>query len=264
MTAKLREIKVFTTFPHRCSYLEGQEATTLFVDPRQRISTDLYTELSLMGFRRSGDHVYRPHCGTCKACIPSRIAINDFALSKSQRRVVRRNRDLAVTLTNDVFDDEAYTLYKRYIKANHSDGDMYPPDREQYESFLNNGLGCSQYYRLYENNKLVCITVADVMLDGFAAIYTFYEPELHQRSLGTYAVLLQIKEAGNQGLPYVYLGYWIENCKKMSYKTRFAPLEFLVDGEWTSQMHNDDHQKSIDHQRIPQAIAFRSDKPLGT
>ena len=232
MTANLREIKVFTTFPHRCSYLPEKEATTLFVDPRQRITPELYTELSLMGFRRSGDHIYRPHCHSCNACAAARVVADEFVPSRSQRRVINANADLRLKITDSVIDDEAYELYERYIMEKHADGDMFPPDREQYESFLNNSLGCTQYFRLYDKDQLVCVAVSDQMLDGLAAIYTFYDPELDKRSLGTFAVLLQISQAKKLGLPFVYLGYLIDGCRKMSYKTRFKPLEMLSNGRW--------------------------------
>ena len=232
MTASLREIKVYTTFPHRCSYLEGEEATTLFVDPRQKLSQELYTQLSLLGFRRSGDHVYRPHCARCSACIASRVRVAEFEPSRTQRRITRRNADLRLEQSESILDDEAYNLYRHYIESRHADGDMYPPERDQYESFLNDGLGCANYYRFYQGSRLVAVTVADKMLDGLAAIYTFYDPELEKRSLGTYAVLLQIEHAQQSKLPYVYLGYWIEGCRKMEYKTRFQPLEMLLNGQW--------------------------------
>ena len=235
MTASLREIKVYTTFPHRCSYLEGEEATTLFVDPRQKLSQELYTQLSLLGFRRSGDHVYRPHCARCSACIASRVRVAEFQASRSLRRISRRNADLRVERSDSIADDEAYDLYRYYIESRHADGDMYPPEREQYESFLNDGLGCANYYRLYQGDRLVAVTVADQMLDGLAAIYTFFDPDQPQRSLGTEAILLQIRQAQSMGLPFVYLGYWIDGCRKMSYKSRFPPLELFVDGHWQQQ-----------------------------
>jgi arginyl-tRNA--protein-N-Asp/Glu arginylyltransferase len=232
VTASLREIKVYTTFPHRCSYLEGEEATTLFVDPRQKLSQELYTQLSLLGFRRSGDHVYRPHCARCSACIASRVRVKEFEPGRTQRRISRRNADLRVEQSDSILDDEAYSLYRYYIESRHADGDMYPPERDQYESFLNDGLGCAIYYRLYQGNKLVAVTVADKMLDGLAAIYSFFDPDQSQRSLGTEAILLQIREAKAMDLPFVYLGYWIDGCRKMSYKARFSPLELFVDGQW--------------------------------
>ena len=235
MTASLREIKVYTTFPHRCSYLEGEEATTLFVDPRQKLSQELYTQLSLLGFRRSGDHVYRPHCARCSACIASRVRVAEFGLSRNQKRISRRNADLRLEQSESILDNEAFNLYRYYIESRHADGDMYPPEREQYEAFLNDGLGCANYYRLYQGNRLVAVTVADKMLDGLAAIYTFFDPDQPQRSLGTEAILLQIRQARSMGLPFVYLGYWIDGCRKMSYKSRFSPLELFVDGHWQLQ-----------------------------
>jgi arginine-tRNA-protein transferase len=232
VTASLREIKVYTTFPHRCSYLSDREATTLFVDPRQRIGNHLYTQLSQLGFRRSGDHVYRPHCARCNACIASRVIVPEFSLSKSQKRIAKRNADLRVERSEHIEDEQAFELYRRYIEIKHADGDMYPPDREQYSTFLNNGLGCTRYYRFYLGEQLLAVTVADQMDDGLAAVYTFYEPSEERRSLGTLAVLYQIKEARRLGLQHVYLGYWIRDCGKMSYKTRFQPLELLIDGTW--------------------------------
>ena len=235
MTASLREIKVYTTFPHRCSYLENEEATTLFVDPRQALSPELYTQLSLLGFRRSGDHVYRPHCANCNACIASRVRVDEFSPGRTQRRISRRNRDLRLETTESIDDDEAFNFYRHYIEARHADGDMYPPVRDHYDSFLNVGLGCATYYRLYEGNRLIAVTVADKMLDGLAAIYTFFDPAQSKRSLGTEAILLQIREARAMGLSFVYLGYWIDGCRKMSYKARYTPLELFVDGQWQAQ-----------------------------
>lgn len=232
MTASLRDIKVYTTFPHACSYLEGEEATTLFIDPRQRISQDLYTHLSMIGFRRSGDHVYRPHCARCSACTPARIPVSAFKRSRSQARVWSRNADLRVEVATSIFDDASYELYCRYIEQRHSDGDMFPPDREQYESFLNNGLGCTLYFKIYEEDRLIGVVVSDQMLDGLAAIYTFYDPAEERRSLGTFAVLYQVEQALKEGLDHVYLGYWIQNCTKMSYKARFKPLELFLNGQW--------------------------------
>jgi len=232
VTASLRDIRVYTTFPHACSYLPGEEATTLFVDPRQAISKELYSQLSLMGFRRSGEHIYRPHCARCQACIASRVPVAEFRRTRSQNRVWKRNQDLKVLASNSIFDDEAWSLYCRYIEARHADGDMYPPDWEQYRSFLNNGLGSTLYFRFYSEERLIMVMVADQMEDGLSAIYTFYDPDEEARSLGTMAVLYQIEQCRDAGLDHVYLGYWIQNCEKMNYKSRFRPIELLQSGRW--------------------------------
>ncbi len=234
MTSSLRDLKVYTTYPHSCSYLKDQQATTLFIDPRQEVDQHLYSNLSLLGFRRSGNHIYRPHCAQCNACVPSRIAVKDFEPSRTQKRTLRRNRDLSVERTADIRDETSYDLYRRYIEQRHADGDMFPPDREQFESFLNNAWDCTRYFRFYDHNRLLALAVVDVMVDGLSAIYTFFEPDEDQRSLGTYAVLWQIEQAREMGLDYLYLGYWIKNCRKMAYKAEFKPLELYLDGQWTA------------------------------
>lgn len=234
MTSSMRDLKVYTTYPHSCSYLEDQEATTLFVDPRQSVDKKLYSKLSVLGFRRSGNHIYRPHCSHCDACIPARIPVADFAMSRGQRRVWKRNRDLLVAGSEDILDDEAFELYHRYICLRHADGDMYPPDREQYEAFLNGVWDCTRYYRFYARDSLIAVAVVDELEDGLSAIYTFFEPDESRRSLGSHAILWQVEQAREQGLEYVYLGYWIKNCRKMAYKSEYRPLELYVNSRWTT------------------------------
>lgn len=232
MTSSLRDLKVYTTYPHSCSYLEDQEATTLFIDPRQEVDQHLYSSLSMLGFRRSGSHIYRPHCSGCRACIPARIPVQRFKPNRSQRRTLKRNRDLAVEHTRDIRDEQAFQLYQRYIRERHADGDMYPPDREQYESFLNNAWDCTRYYRFYDHRKLVAVAVVDVMTDGLSAIYTFFDPDEEQRGLGNFAILWQVEQAREMGLHYLYLGYWISNCRKMAYKAAYRPLELYQNNRW--------------------------------
>lgn len=235
MTSSLRDLKVYTTYPHRCSYLEGEEATTLFIDPRQPVDQTLYSNLSMLGFRRSGNHIYRPHCSHCSACIPARVPVEDFTPRRSQRRCIKRNADLTVSARRTIADDESYTLYDRYIRSRHADGDMYPPDRDQFESFLNAPWGCTEYYEFRdETQQLLAVAVVDAMLDGLSAIYTFYDPDAQfdPRALGKYAILWQIEHCRARGLPYVYLGYWIRRCRKMAYKADYQPLEVLVNNQW--------------------------------
>ena len=234
MTSSVRDLKVYTTYPHSCSYLEDQEATTLFVDPRQRVDQKLYSNLSLLGFRRSGNHIYRPHCTHCDACIPARIPVATFTPKRGQRRTSNRNADLRVQKTEDIRDDAAFDLYRRYIGQRHADGDMYPPDREQYESFLNNAWDCTGYYRFYEQDRLIALAVVDELVDGLSAIYTFFDPDADKRSLGSYAILWQIEKAREMGLDYLYLGYWIRDCQKMAYKSDYRPLELYIKSSWTT------------------------------
>lgn len=234
MTSSVRDLKVYTTYPHTCSYLEDQEAVTLFVDPRTKVDQKLYSNLSMLGFRRSGAHIYRPHCMQCQACIPARVVVEDFEPDRRQRRTLKRNDGLTITECDTIDDPEAYDLYCRYIELRHHDGDMYPPDREQYETFLSNEWGVTRYYRFYDKNRLLAVAVTDQLEDGLSAIYTFFDPEEQQRSLGGYAVLWQIEQARKQGLSYVYLGYWIKNCQKMAYKSEYRPLEVFLGNRWST------------------------------
>lgn len=234
MTSSMRDLKVYTTYPHSCSYLEDQEATTLFVDPRQPVDRGLYSNLSVLGFRRSGNHIYRPHCSNCDACIPARIPVGLHEPRRSQNRILKRNSDLVVEATDDIRDEAAFDLYRRYIEQRHADGDMYPPDREQYESFLNNAWECTSYFRFYERGKLVAVAVADELLDGMSAIYTFFDPDAGRRSLGAFAILWQIQRVQERNLDYLYLGYWIKGCQKMSYKSEYRPLELYLNGRWST------------------------------
>ncbi len=234
MTSSMRDLKVYTTYPHSCSYLDDQEATTLFVDPRQQVDKQLYSKLSVLGFRRSGNHIYRPHCAHCEACVPARIPVVHFQPSRSQRRTVQRNEDLRVRRSDDLRDEEAFRLYCHYIELRHADGDMYPPDREQYESFLNNAWECTHYYRFYDQRALVALAVVDELQDGLSAIYTFYDPLQDKRSLGSFAILWQVQRARAMGLDYLYLGYWIKGCRKMTYKSAYRPLELHVKNRWTA------------------------------
>lgn len=232
MTSSLRDLKVYTTYPHRCSYLDGEEATTLFIDPRQTVDQPLYSNLSLLGFRRSGNHIYRPHCSHCNACIPARVPVADFRPSRSQKRCLKSNADVEVKQLDCIANEACYALYERYIQARHADGDMYPPDRDQYESFLNDPWGVTRYFGFHVDGKLLAVAVVDEMIDGLSAIYTFYEPTEDARSLGRYAVLWQILLCQERDLPHVYLGYWIRNCAKMAYKADFRPLEVMVNNQW--------------------------------
>jgi leucyl-tRNA---protein transferase len=228
----LANVRVFATYPHNCSYLPGQQATTLFVDPSTTIDAHTYSQLSMIGFRRSGPHLYRPHCGACSACVPARVPVTHFEPKRSHRRILARNRDLTAHLVDSIHTDAHFALYSRYIQQRHRDGDMYPPDREQYDSFLTREWGSTSYVEFRAGGQLLAVAVLDRLENGLSAIYTYYDPDEAKRSLGTYVILWQIQLARDLALPAVYLGYWIRNCPKMNYKTRFRPIELLANGHW--------------------------------
>lgn len=229
----LSTIRLFATHPHSCSYLEGQDATTVFVDPKEPVTGELYQQLSELGFRRSGCHIYRPQCSHCQACIPARVPVRIFRPTRQQRRCANRNSDLEIRQTANIDTDEHYQLYERYIEQRHQDGDMYPATRSQYQSFLTKEWGITRYLEMRLEGKLIGVAVTDEMQNALSAVYTFYDPDLQRRSLGTFAILLQIQRALDLGLDYVYLGYWIKASQKMNYKSHYRPLELLVNRRWT-------------------------------
>jgi arginyl-tRNA--protein-N-Asp/Glu arginylyltransferase len=230
----IRDLRFFLTVPHACSYLEGHEATTLFLDPQESHGQGIYDSLALLGFRRSGRHLYRPHCEGCSACVSVRIPVDDFQPSRSQRRVARRNGDLSLVERPALFDVEHYALYERYIQVRHWDGDMFPPSREQYRTFLTLDEPYSRLLEFRQDGRLIAVSAFDRLEHGLSAIYTFFDPDpdYDRRSLGTFAVLSLLNLAYREGLPHVYLGYWIRQCRKMAYKEAYRPLEALEGRHW--------------------------------
>jgi arginine-tRNA-protein transferase len=222
----------FITPAHPCSYLPKRNAQTLFLDPRETITPQTYQQLTEQGFRRSGGHLYRPHCKTCQACVPTRLPVAEFVTRRSQRRTLARNTDLAVRVEPATYSPAHYSLYASYIAGRHRDGDMYPPSPDQFRSFLLSQWSDTLFVNSFLDGKLVAVAVTDKLDDGLSAIYTFFDPALEQRSLGVQSILQQIELARELGLPHLYLGYWIRDAEKMRYKTDYRPAELFVNGRW--------------------------------
>jgi arginine-tRNA-protein transferase len=232
MTREQRTPEIYLSMPHPCSYLPGRMATTLFVDPRFPLDKQQFGRFMQLGFRRSGDLVYRPHCVDCSACVPVRIPVESFRPRRGQRRVWARNRDLEVIEHPAVFDRAHFDLYLRYQSHRHAGGGMDDPDPRKYTQFLvGNGID-TVFYEMRLSGELLAVAVADHLPDGLSAVYTFYAPEAQARGLGVYAVLWEIAQARALGLPYLYLGYWIRECPKMAYKADYRPLEVYRQGHW--------------------------------
>ena len=228
----LEKIRLYLTEPHPCSYPPDRQATTAFVDPRVEVDAELYNRLSDMGFRRSGRYVYTPRCASCKACIPIRIDAAAFTPNRVQRKCLNRNRDLTVALVDNVDLDEHYPLYERYISLRHSEGDMYPPSRAQYQDFIGRPWHSTSFLELRHRGRLLGCAVTDWLRNGLSAIYTHFDPAEERRSLGTFAILKQIETVLAQGKRYVYLGFWIRDSAKMNYKIRYRPAELFVNDAW--------------------------------
>lgn len=233
--ADLSELRFFQAVEHDCGYLPERRASNIFVDPTLELDASVYSFLSNYGFRRSGNHVYRPHCNGCQACVPYRVAVSDFTPSRSQKRCIKRNRDLKVCKVTRIDKEEYYLLYAKYISLRHQDGDMYPPTREQYENFLTTEWGLTHFLAMRdENNALVSVAVCDQLSNGLSAMYSFFDPELSLRGLGVFNILYQIEWARELDLRYLYLGYWIKDCRKMAYKMQYHPYQLFENGQWRS------------------------------
>lgn len=234
MNDELSSKQFYLTPTHPCSYLDDRQARTLFLDPRDTIDPYLYGALTRNGFRRSGSHLYRPHCDGCQACVPVRLPVAEFVWKRRFRRALSHNQDLDLRIARATYTPEYYGLYARYIEQRHGDGDMHPPSPEQFRSFLLSNWGRTAFLVLSLAGRPVAVAVSDLLPDGLSAIYTFFEPALQARGLGTYAVLRQIQLCQERNLDYLYLGYWIKDCAKMRYKIDFRPAELFVNNRWVA------------------------------
>lgn len=232
MTVRQNRPDLYLSMPHPCSYLAERSSTTLFVDPQRILEPGEYGAFVRQGFRRSGDLVYRPHCAGCNACVAVRIPVRDFLPSRSQRRTWARNYDIEVTEKPARFESAHFELYRRYQAGRHPDSGMNDADPQKYLSFLASRQVETSFFELHLGRRLLGVAVADLLPDGLSAVYTFYDPDLPQRSLGAHAILWEIAETARRGLDYLYLGYWIAESPKMSYKTSYQPLEALRHGHW--------------------------------
>ena len=228
----LQRIQFYLTAPYDCSYLPGQRARSQVATPTHLIDSTAYGALIRAGFRRSGQFTYRPHCENCKACVPVRVEVAYFVPNRTQRRCLKRNQHLAARFLPLDFKDEHYALYRTYLGSRHAGGGMDRDGPDQYTQFLLSSNVDSVMVEFRDGDTLVMVSVVDQIEDGLSAVYTFFDPAYEKLSLGVYGVLWQIELARRLDLPYLYLGYWIGESRKMAYKKQYPPLEGLVDGRW--------------------------------
>ena len=232
MNFQTHRLGFYITPTHACNYLDGKQASTLFADPDYPMTREMYSRLAGRGFRRSGDYLYQPHCGTCKACVPVRIPVNEFIWKRTFTRTWKRNQDLTVRMCKANFSQEHQDLYGRYISTRHKGGGMDNPQAGNYLSYLTSNWMDTVFYEMRLQHRLMAVAVVDQLDGGLSAVYTFYDPEEKQRSLGTFAILYEVSEARRLGLDWLYLGYWIKDCHKMNYKNVYKPLEYYRNNTW--------------------------------
>ena len=222
----------FASIAEPCSYLDDRNSVSAFANPHIDMDMQTYNELIQHGFRRSGGYVYRPHCPSCHECVSVRVPLKKQKFTRNELRTIRRNSDLTVTFLKGKFREEHFELYKRYINSRHNDGSMANPSKADYHRFLICDWTDTMFIEFRLNKQLIAVAVSDVLSTGLSAVYTFFDPEYAARSLGHFAILSQINEAKSRDLYYLYLGYWIKDCDKMSYKRRYKPLEGFINDQW--------------------------------
>ncbi|HET7411129.1 MAG TPA: arginyltransferase [Pararhizobium sp.] len=236
----------FLTAPSACPYLEGEFERKVFTHLVGEKAGELNDLLTQGGFRRSQNIAYRPACETCRACISVRILVNEFRPTKSMKRVLRRNADLIATEYPAEPSSEQYSLFRRYLDSRHRRGGMSDMTVLDYAMMVEDTHVDTRIieYRLKTQDSavtgksdgpLIATALSDMMGDGMSMVYSFFDPDHEERSLGTYMILDHIRRTRQRGLQHVYLGYWVKGSPKMDYKTRFQPQEHLLARGWERQ-----------------------------
>jgi len=227
-----QNIHLYLTAEHACGYLPGRMATNLVPDPKIQMTLELYSQLLKLGYRRSGDYIYKPHCQDCAECLPCRVPVELFTPKRNQKRCLHTNHDLTTNIVDAHYSDEHFQLYQTYINARHADGQMVNPEPEDFSHFLLGKWSKTRFIEIRKNRRLLAVAVTDNTLAGLSAVYSYFDPDEEKRSLGTYCILQQIQQARTQQLDYLYMGYWIKQSRKMNYKSSFQPLEVFIDNSW--------------------------------
>jgi arginyl-tRNA--protein-N-Asp/Glu arginylyltransferase len=223
----------FATAAVPCPYVPGRAERKLIVELTGRGAAGFYDDLSRAGFRRSHRFAYRPACRQCAACVPVRIAVERFAHSRSTRRVRNLNSTLAARLLAPRATLEQFRLFTAYQCSRHRDSDMAAMNYAEYRSMVEDSAVRTALVEFRDpDGGLAAVALIDRLDDGFSAVYTFYDPGRDKQSLGTWTILWLVEECRRQGMPFVYLGYWIGESPKMAYKARFPALERLSIGAW--------------------------------
>lgn len=234
----LTALQFYATAPYPCSYLPGKTARSQVATPSHLIHADLYGELVNAGFRRSGLYTYRPYCDECNACTATRIPVEDFKPNRSQRRSWKRHAELDIRVLNLGYQEEHYQLYRQYQAVRHAGGGIAQDDQDQYMQFLLQSRVNSRIIEFRDGShdthpgRLRMVSMVDILDQGISSVYTFFDVSDTSASYGNFSILWQIQRALELGLPYIYLGYYIQSSEKMSYKAKFQPIEGLINDHW--------------------------------
>ena len=225
----------FTTALEPCCYLENRLERKILTELNGENPVNLHESLSQRGFRRSHAMAYAPACPHCQACVPVRIRVQEFTPNRTMRRTMRHNQDLTLAIQSPQATLEQFELFQIYQQERHPLGDMAMMSPHDYQAMIEDTPIHTLMVQLrHPNGELVAACLTDVLADGLSAVYSFYHPALEARSLGSYMILQLVQTARLHGLPYVYLGYWIDGSPKMTYKTLFQPLDyFTAETGWT-------------------------------
>lgn len=231
-TFKNTEFIIKSSFQFPCSYIKGKFEKRLCVNILKVGSKQIISELTKKGFRRNHDHMYIPSCQGCNSCIPSRINIKDFNLSKSNKRNIKNNKDLFL-IENLKYTKNRYTLFKRYCEKRHQSGLMKKMTESEFINFFHNSINPTKIFDLVDKNeRLYGSILLDVLNDGYSAVYSFFNPDLKQRGLGKNIILQLITKLKKGDCDFLYIGFWVKESKNMEYKSSFNNVEYLINGSW--------------------------------
>lgn len=233
-----RQLRFYLTAPAPCPYLHGRFERKVFAHLPLSEGASVNDSLTQIGFRRSQNIAYRPACEACDACVSARIPSSSFAFTRSQRRILDRNADLTRHLVEAEATMEQFDLLRRYLNTRHQGGGMSDMTWPDYVAMVEDTAVRThiiEYRGPSEDGgpgDLIACALVDLLADGLSMVYSFYDPGMDKRSLGSFMILDHVVQARITGLPYVYLGYWVRGSSKMDYKARFRPLEVLKPGGW--------------------------------